>query len=101
MSETRWVQYKNDPNGTRWKVLCETNLEWQVEAIGNPINCHWLPKSDYPLCPAPERWERVEMEISSDGSLLKYSGYSFPYALMPMHRWVKTEHGYIIERKVG
>ena len=56
MNEKKYVQYKNDPNGTKWEVLDESPHLWMVAHLNFRIN---LPKSDYILCPPPERWTDV------------------------------------------
>lgn len=52
MSETRWVQYRNDKKGKKWQVIGESVAAWNVE---NPTGCneYWLPKSEYDLSPGP------------------------------------------------
>ena len=53
-----YVQYKNDPNGTKWKVVSESNDRWYVADVCYGYSMS-LPRSDYVLCSPPERWKDV------------------------------------------
>ena len=55
-TETRWVQHMSG-QGARWKVVHENATDWTVEAHEGEHRRHFLPKSEYRLVPAPERWE--------------------------------------------
>ena len=57
MSEKQYVQYKNDPNGTKWEVALDCDIGWLVRAC--PTGMHYLPKSEYIPCAPPERWTDV------------------------------------------
>ena len=57
--------------GEKWEVVSEdffTSLfEWKVRMKSlqdDPF--HWLPKSEYRLCPAPEAWKDVTEECVLD-----------------------------------
>lgn len=61
MNEKKFVQYKNDPNGTKWEVADELGGFWNVLGDGG---YHWdFPKSDYIICAPPERWKDVTAEF--------------------------------------
>lgn len=76
MNEKQYVQYKNDPNGTKWEVLYEDATDYQVH--GNNA-WRWFPKSEYAPCPPPERWVDVTAEVeyqdAAKWSHLKHNGH--------------------------
>jgi hypothetical protein len=65
MNEKKYVQYKNDPNGTKWKVADELPTYWRVDGGNrNGLQYVWeLPKSDYIPCAPPERWTNITKAI--------------------------------------
>lgn len=113
MSERTFVQYKNDPNGTKWEVVYEDNIEYEVRGAGVR---HWIPKSDYIPCPPPERWtdvtEQCEARFEHFGgpsavwnvSLLmpdKNEGYTFRLrkVLVQMEGRAGTAWAFIVEKR--
>lgn len=64
MIPKRYVQYKNDPNGTKWKVYGEHADTWSVFGMEDDTQyIYGLPKSDYIICAPPERWKDVTAEF--------------------------------------
>lgn len=96
MSEKRYVQYRNDPNGTKWEVVPSEREEfWECKQQHHSSFYIRLPKSDYILCAPPERWTDVTAEFhhtenwpsvrhSKSNALANIRGYVL---------WAPTEHG--------
>ena len=77
MNEKQYVQYKNDPNGTKWRVYDSNEKYWMVEMKDELLFLR-LPKSDYILCTPPERWKDATVECEfrdtfNRGTLIHYS----------------------------
>jgi hypothetical protein len=65
MNDKKYVQYKNDPNGTKWEAVYESVDRWYVKDVAHGDSMS-LPKSDYILCPPPpERWTDVTAECKA------------------------------------
>ncbi len=95
----RWVQYKNDPNGKKWKVLVEYHKEWRVEMEDQWM---YLPKLEYCLCSPPEQWEDVTVTYeANDLRLLTYSGADYSKADYRITKIDGLHNGpaFIVERK--
>lgn len=68
MATKRYVQHISG-QGEKWEIAADSDAykrwkQWKV--IGNctdrPYNFHYLPKSEYVLCPPSERWVDVTAE---------------------------------------
>jgi|CXWL01.1.fsa_nt_gi hypothetical protein len=62
MGVTQYVQHISG-QGEKWEVSASDQLgkcnEWEVLDKQHAQLCHYLPKSEYRLCPAPEVWVDV------------------------------------------
>jgi len=65
MNERKFVQYKNDPNGTKWEAVDDCPRYWRVDGgYGGGVRYLFeLPKSEYAPCSPPERWKDVTAEF--------------------------------------
>lgn len=63
----QWVMHKSGV-GEKWEVdsnLSASDEEWCVKTKRAMHYRHFIPKSEYIPCPAPEQWERVEVSLDS------------------------------------
>lgn len=60
----QWVQHISG-QGEKWEVRdgVDSEQQWCVWDHQSDSGYHWLPKSEYRLCPAPEVWEEVKVQI--------------------------------------
>jgi hypothetical protein len=100
MIPKRYVQYRNDPNGTKWELIgssyndTPTNTDWLVKAIHTDSHGHYVPKSDYIPCPPPERWTDVTEGLHHTGNWpsQKYSESNGIADGKDYMLWTPTEH---------
>lgn len=69
---SRWNTQPKDSE--KWLVTGETFYEWLINPRVEHCSSHFVPKSDYIPCQAPEQWEPVEVRMigcnSGDGILI-------------------------------
>ena len=65
----RWVQHNTGHAAPKWFVVMEGEHDWCVQEKAGalvPVDSqYWLPKVEYSLCPAPERWEPADAFLGS------------------------------------
>mgnify|MGYP001381458732 FL=1 len=54
----RYVQHISG-QGEKWEVMAENGQQWGLHHNVISIGWHFVPKSEYRLCPAPEVWKDV------------------------------------------
>lgn len=79
MGETIWVQYKNDPNGVKWKAsdrFAPDATYWYVETNRG---VYFLPKCDYIPCAPSTRWVDVTSDClvpDKEGSAIVHADFA-------------------------
>ena len=90
--------------GEKWQVNHVGSYDYQVQGCGN---IHYLPKSEYRLCPAPEVWLDVteSFDPKDDYAITINPGYRLRkvpictgdgYKHEPTKQWA-----FIVEKKVS
>lgn len=101
--------------GEKWEVIAERDNEFEVSAKTRvTLGSHYLPKSEYRLCPAPEVWKDVTEECKVKHGELYHKDervcWSHGYRLikvqlawpekMPPHFAGDYQWAFIVEKKV-
>lgn len=63
VNSNKWVQHISG-QGEKWEVIEESEWEFEVRSTKPRVSvgAHYLPKSEYRLCPAPEVWGDVTQD---------------------------------------
>ncbi len=106
-----WVQSKYSKDAPKWNVIEEIPGEYAVLAqIPNVLsNRHWLPKSEYVECEAPEVWEDITDECTYGvhighthlkGHMYIIDRHGENICISPnKYRLIKTDGGFRVEHK--
>src|SRR5690242_16180651 len=92
MNSKQYVQHISG-QGAIWEVHSHNSYEWNVKpAKGDESSVfHELPKSEYKLVPAPERWEQV-----TDGVEVGYydaDAFTLPTTYGSLNKYLYITHG--------